>query len=156
MKKCAVLLVAAGVFLIAATPNVGADEPAGKLEGTWTVVAATMNGVKATDRIAGRLKVTVRDNKLMLKPGLSVDGNGKVELGDSEGNEAAFTLDPAKSPAQINLTFGSGGNKIEVKGIYLIEKEELKICFSPKARPKDFANAVESGQTLLVAKRDRP
>ena len=98
MKKCAVLLVAAGHLLMAAAPKTGADEPAGKLEGTWTVVAATMNGVKATDRIAGRLKVTVRDNKLMLKPGLSVDGNGKVELGDSEGNEAAFTLDPARRP----------------------------------------------------------
>jgi uncharacterized protein (TIGR03067 family) len=156
MRKRFLLLVAVGALLTAVVLRAGADEPVGKLEGTWTVVAATMNGVKATDRIAGRLKVTVRDNKLMLKPGLSVDGNGKVELGDSEGNEATFTLDPAKSPGQINLRFGSGNNKIEVKGIYTVEKDELKICFSPKARPKDFDNAAESGQTLLIAKRDKP
>lgn len=150
------LLVAIAAFLIAAAPKAGADEPAGQLEGKWTVVAAVMNGVKATDRIAGRLTVTVRGNKLMLKPGLSVDGNGKVELGDSEGNEAVITLNPKTSPAQIDLTFGSGRNKIAVKGIYEIEKGELKICFSPRARPKDFANVAESGQTLLVAKRDKP
>jgi uncharacterized protein (TIGR03067 family) len=156
MKKCAVLFVAVATLLIASTRRSGADEPARQLEGKWTVVAAVMNGVKATDRIAGRLSVTVRGNKLMLKPGLSVDGNGKVELGDSQGNEATFTLDPKTSPAQIDLTFGSGRNKIAVKGIYEIEKGELKICFSPKARPKDFANVAESGQTLLVAKRDKP
>ena len=152
MKKRVVLYVAVCAFLSAAK----AGEPAGALEGKWTVVAAVMNGVKATDRIAGRLMVTVRGNKLMLKPGLSVDGNGKVELGDSQGNEATFTLDPKTSPAQIDLTFGSGKNKIAVKGIYEIEKGELKICFSPKARPKDFANVAESGQTLLVARRDKP
>jgi hypothetical protein len=56
----------------------------------------------------------------------------------------------------IDLMFGSGGNKIEVKGIYVVEKEELKICFSPTSRPKDFANQVDSGQTLLIAKREKP
>lgn len=155
MKKRVVLYLAVFACLSAATPKAGADEPAGALEGKWTVVAAVMNGVKATDRIAGRLTVTVRGNKLMLKPGLSVDGNGKVELGDSEGNEATFTLDPKTSPAQIDLTFGSGRNKIAVKGIYSVEKDELKICFSPKERPKDFENVARSGQTLLVAKRDK-
>lgn len=149
------LLKLAVLGLIGAmSPRVGADEPA-KLDGAWTVIAATMNGVKATDRVAGRLKITVRDNKLMLKPGLSVDGNGKVELGDSEGNEAIFSLDSAKSPAQIDLTFGTGRNKVVVKGIYLIENDELKICFSPRGRPLDFANPADSGQTLLVAKRDK-
>ncbi len=156
MKKRAILCVAVGTLLIAATPNSGADEPAGTLEGKWTVVAAVMNGVKATDRIAGRLKIAVRGNKLMLKPGLSVNGNGKVELGDSQGNEATFSLDPKTSPAQIDLTFGSGRNKIAVKGIYSVEKDELKLCFSPRERPKDFENVARSGQTLLVAKRDKP
>jgi uncharacterized protein (TIGR03067 family) len=87
---------------------------------------------------------------------LAVDGNGKVEVGDPEGNDATFTLDAAKSPAHIDLTLGSGKDERIIKGIYAIEKGELKICFSPVARPKHFANLADSGQTLLVAKRDKP
>jgi uncharacterized protein (TIGR03067 family) len=156
MKKSIVLFVAVGTFLMTATPKASSDPPAGALEGKWVVFEASMNGVRATDRIAGRLTVTVRGNKLMMMPGLAVDGNGKVELGDSKGNEATFTLDPASSPARIDLTFGSGTNKIVLKGIYAIEKGELKICFSPTDRPKGFGRDVESTQTLLVAKRDKP
>src|SRR5579859_3030650 len=82
MEKFVVSFVAVGILLSAATPKAGADEPPGKLEGTWAVVGVTMNGVKATDLIASGLTVTVRGNKLMLKPGLAVDGNGKVEPGN--------------------------------------------------------------------------
>lgn len=143
-------------LLAAPWPSTRADGPTDELEGAWFVYAVTMNGVKATDRIAGGLKITVRGNKLMVKPGLSVDGNGKVEVGDAEGNEATFAVDRTKTPGHIDLSFGAGGNKIAVKGIYTIEKGELKICFSPKARPKNFANVVESGETLLIAKRLKP
>jgi uncharacterized protein (TIGR03067 family) len=93
---------------------------------------------------------------MTLKPGLSVNGDGKVEAGAEDGDEASFTLDAAKSPAQIDLTFGSDKNKMLVKGIYAVEEGEMKICYSPRARPKSFANAADSGQTLLVGKRDKP
>lgn len=155
MTKCAVLL-AAGLVLAAALQSASADEPASVLEGRWTVVAVTMNGVKATDRIAGGLMVTVRGNKLMLKPGLAVDGNGKVEPGDAAGTEATFTLDLKKSPAHIDLTFGAGRDKAVLKGIYVLDKGELRICFHNKVRPVNFANVAESGETLLVARREKP
>jgi uncharacterized protein (TIGR03067 family) len=156
MKKRVELLVFISALLCAATPKATAEEPASELEGDWWVVAVTMDGIKAQDEIARQLKLIVHGNKLMLKPGLALDGNGKVEPGNTAGEEAIFTVDPAKSPKHINLSFGSGTNKDAMKGIYAVEKGELKICFSPKARPKDFANAVDSGQTLLVAKRDKP
>jgi hypothetical protein len=60
------------------------------------------------------------------------------------------------SPAHIGRALGSEQSKRIVKGIYAVEKGELKICFSPQARPKDFANVVDSGQTLFVARRDKP
>jgi uncharacterized protein (TIGR03067 family) len=155
MKKKSLVLVVLCAIVSAVPERARTDEPNGPLEGTWSVVAVTMNGVKATDRIAGGLRLTVRGNKISLKPGLAVDGNGKVEVGDSEGDDAAFKLDPTKSPAHIDLTLGSGRNRRIVKGIYVVEKAELKICFSPQARPKDFANVADSGQTLLVAQRDQ-
>jgi len=156
MTRNALMFFLVSAFVVATSPQAGADGTEGPLEGTWSVVAVTMNGVKATDRIAGKLKVTVRGNKMMLKPGLAVDGNGKVEPGNAEGEEAAFTLDSKKSPAHINLKFGSGTNSRVFEGIYLVEKDELKICFSSQSRPADFANAAGSSQTLLVAKRDKP
>ena len=88
----------------------------------------------------------MRGEKLLLKPGLSVDGNGKVEPGSKEGDEVVFTLDPTKSPAHIDLTFRPRKDKIALKGIYVIEKGELKIRFSYAARPADFANVAESGR----------
>ena len=150
------LLVVVGAVMGFLAPALAADEPAGALEGNWSVVAVTMNGIKSTDQIALRLKMIVRGNKMIVKPGLAVDGNGKIEPGDAKGDEASFTLDPAKSPAQIDLTVGSEKNKRVIKGIYIVEKGELKICYSPKARPMDFVNAARSGQTLLVGKRDTP
>ena len=56
MRNHVALLVAALIVIAAAAPKAGADEPARELEGTWTVVAVTMNGVKATDRIAEHLR----------------------------------------------------------------------------------------------------
>jgi uncharacterized protein (TIGR03067 family) len=156
MKKKVVLLVAVAAVISLAAPRVGADDPARQLEGAWSVVAVTMNGVKSTERIANRFKVIVQGTKMTVKPGLSVNGDGKIEAGAEDGDEATFTLDPTKSPAQIDLTFGSGKNKMVVKGIYAVEKGELKICYSPKSRPADFANAADSGQTLLVGKRNTP
>lgn len=155
MRKRIMLLVAACFFGGDAIPRASAGEPAGPMEGSWSVVAITMDGIKATDRIAQQLKLIVRDNRLILKPGLALDGNGKVVTGNVAGEVATFKLDSTKTPGHIDISFGRGTNKNAMKGIYIIEKGELKICFSPKVRPTDFDNAADSGHTLIVAKSDK-
>src|SRR5438874_871848 len=111
MRIPVTLLASVGALIVTVDLKAWVDEPVGELEGRWSVVTVTMNGVKATERVAGRRTITVHGNKMTVKPGVSVDGNGKVEPGNADGDEATFTLDPTKSPAQINLTFGSGKNR---------------------------------------------
>ena len=153
---CTCWAIAATGMILAAS-HAAAEGPAGELEGTWTVTAVTMNGIKATNPIAGKLKVTVRGNKLTLKPGLSVNGDGKVEAGNAEGDEAVFTLDTSKSPGRIDLTFGSGNNKIAVKGIYSVESGEVRSSATARRGGRRTSPTSRTpARHFLIAKRDKP
>jgi|SRR5260370_27176617 uncharacterized protein (TIGR03067 family) len=153
MRLWGVLLLA-GFLLPAGAALVMADdkkddavkEELKKFEGTWKLVSSEHDGEKAPDD-------AIKTAKAMAKGGqvtLSVDGKTVME--------ADFTIDPTKKPKTIDATVTTAGPDKGKKtlGIYEIDGDTMKICFSDKERPKEFSAKKGSGCTLDMYKREKP
>jgi uncharacterized protein (TIGR03067 family) len=118
-----------------------------KFQGTWECVAMEREGdVIPADSFKGSTAVYEDDRVTLFRDG-EVFRRGIV------------TLDPSKSPKRIN-TWDLGGPYADdtVPGIYEVDGDTLKICFSrPKvARPSEFTTKKEPGFLYCVYKRKKP
>jgi uncharacterized protein (TIGR03067 family) len=111
------------------------------LEGTWLVISHEINGQKASDT----------DFRTFEK--IVVSG-GKMHFADDI--VLPFTIDPTKSPKAIDLDLpGVMMAGAHLKGIYSLEKDELKLCHSQSPvgkRPKQFSS---DKLELFVLKRKK-
>ncbi|HEX4609447.1 MAG TPA: TIGR03067 domain-containing protein [Urbifossiella sp.] len=121
--------VAAGLVVVAA----GSAQPGGaakSIDGTYAVVSATRGG-KAEDKKLDTAEFVFKDGKLVIS-----DGGKKEET-------AEYKLDPAKTPAHIDI-MPARGKTDTVQGIYQTKSTtaglELLIAFARdgKERPTDF------------------
>jgi uncharacterized protein (TIGR03067 family) len=131
----------------AAKPNPAAE--AKKLEGSYTVVALVVNG--KPDKEGDEVKsVTIKD--------------GTITINAKGDEKASFTVDPSKTPAEIDL-IPPGKNEDKVLGIYQTKETEkgfeLTIAFSKSAngkgqRPKDFKGEGDRAAVLkLLRKKEK-
>jgi uncharacterized protein (TIGR03067 family) len=142
MKKVG-LAAFAGCLLLTFTAH-GGDEAALKkekaaLQGVWKVVGfETPDGKK--DDING---ATLDFEK---------DGKSIVFMHKDETKKGAFKLNPAGKPKEIDIT--PEGEKTMI-GIYLIEKNTLKLCLAPEsdARPVEFAPKAGTKQVYITFER---
>lgn len=143
----ALLFVFLTSFLAAAdeAKDVAAKKEREKLAGTWKIVSAERDG--QADKGSQNAVVT-----------FTADGKLTVKLAEGESGDGTYKLDPSKKPKAIDYTpnFGPDKGKLH-EGIYALEGETLKICRSDpsKPRPTEFATKVDSGQMLLVLKREK-
>jgi len=117
-----------------------------KLQGTWTILAANEGGKTL-------LPTRVKGTKMV------VAGNTVKVFEQDQQRDMTFQLDAAKEPKAIDLRITEGKRKGETsQGIYALEGDILKICFSlpGKARPVNFAPSQGSGEMLFVLKRAKP
>jgi uncharacterized protein (TIGR03067 family) len=93
-----------------------------KLEGVWSALNAEVDGKPVPDA--------------QKPPRLEFKGNKLLGLGP----EYTFTVDPSKSPKQIELVARVGGIDIKSPAIYEINDDELKLCIPllEKAGSLDF------------------
>jgi RNA polymerase sigma-70 factor (ECF subfamily) len=118
-----------------------------KFQGTWTLVSAEHNGVKASEENLKNAGVTlaVKDEKFTLKT-----AGGNVE--------GSIKLDPAKKPKAYDATgTDPTGNKQDSVGIYKLDGDTLTVCFvlAGKERPTEFKADAGSEAVLEVFKRDK-
>jgi uncharacterized protein (TIGR03067 family) len=135
------LILVIGLVIGSVGPTRGAEKKWAKgLEGTWVVVSFTRDGKK--DASPKGDKVTFEGKNLTLK----------TKRGEEK---ATFTIDPRTQA--IDLTVNAGGRKETIKGIFRVKGNELKVCHSQPGqdRPKHFTAAKDSGNTLIVLKRDK-
>jgi uncharacterized protein (TIGR03067 family) len=144
---------ALGVMVLAAGLLVGADgarenaakEEAKKLEGTWVVVSCEAEGEKVPEIILRKevVRFIIRGDTIALK----VDGEPK--------GEDRFRLDPKACPKTIDLNGKEGQRAL---GIYSLEGDHLRICWTErgKTRPAAFATQAGSGFDLFVLVREKP
>jgi uncharacterized protein (TIGR03067 family) len=109
-----------------------------KLQGSWKAETAIMGGEKAPA-------------EQLAKMGLTFKGN-EVIPAENPKDVATIKLDPSKKPAQMDLT---EKNKTVSQGIYEIDGDTLKLCFSEpgEGRPKTFESPKGKPTFFLVLKR---
>jgi uncharacterized protein (TIGR03067 family) len=114
-----------------------------RIEGTWTVASREFIGRKTPEEELKALKVTIKD--------------GTITIDDGKKKEKhTFKLDPSQKPKAIDLANTGIEDKETTLGIYELDGDTLKICWSekdPDHRPTNFVGDENSGQTLMVLKR---
>jgi RNA polymerase sigma factor (sigma-70 family) len=118
------------------------------ITGTWVATSVETDGQAAPEGFVRRIRFRFKNGFLVIK-GLFAD-NREVPCD--------FKLDPKARPARPRAIDYSGlGTKQQVKGIYELDGERLKVCIitRPRERPTEFATKPGSNLTLIAFKRVR-
>ena len=134
MKQRLLPILVVGVLAAGLAPAAQdrADENKGPkaFEGTWVAVFAQLNGKQAPKEALKDVTMTFAGEKFTLKePRI-----GRVV-------EGTFRIDPSKSPREYSATAVVGGRKLTTVGIYELDGDTLKICYTPEGgnRPAGFS-----------------
>jgi uncharacterized protein (TIGR03067 family) len=139
------------VLFAVAVPLASADEKADAdlkaMVGKWKVEKAVLGGQDLTEHL--------KDMKFEITAG----GKYTVEIGP-ENDAGTFTVDPAKSPKQLDVKPTGGPNKGKtVKGIYKIDGDTMTICYDHMAdaakHPEKFESKDGTTLLLMVYKRQK-
>ena len=135
-------LLSLSVVLTAAGLGAGDDaaDDLKKLTGTWEEVSHTADGkAKTADEVKGRTVV--------------IDASGKWEAFQDGTSllKGTVKLDPAKKPRAADWTIE--GSDMVAKGIYEVDGDTWKHCFSLADRPTEFGSKEGSGVYYIVLKR---
>ena len=116
------------------------------LEGEWRCVSATVNGKPLSDATVSRLRLTLTKERY------------KTEKGSEVLFDSTYVTDPTTNPKQITMigTEGELAGK-EAQGIFAIEAETLRICYTMPGhpRPTTFESNPGSEAYLIVWKRQK-
>jgi uncharacterized protein (TIGR03067 family) len=144
MKPKLLIVLAVGLLLGADTGKDDAKKDQDKLQGEWVLASATRDGMEAPEEFIKSLKRSVKGDEY------TVTRDGETIL------KGKFKLDPTKKPKTIDVTAkDQNGNEMSIAGIYEIEGDSFKLCYSGPGmeRPKTFASEAGSGISLAVWKR---
>ncbi|HEX5270405.1 MAG TPA: TIGR03067 domain-containing protein [Gemmataceae bacterium] len=148
MKTRLVFALAVGL-LLAADVKDDKKKDLDQLKGTWTAATLEYNGENMIGGLIKELKVVIDGDTLIVK--------GEDEEVKKYG-KATLKLDPTTTPKVIDITIASGDEKgMKFEGIYELGKDEWKLCVKPfgKERPAKFESKADSGDVLIVFKRDK-
>lgn len=154
MKMYAHLVVAGAAIVVGAgvlkaggeTETIKKDQK--QMAGTWRVISYEKDGKQAT---AEQLEKT--------RSIFSADGKAMVQREGKTIAQGSIKIDPTKKPKQSETTYTEGELKGKtVLGIYEIDGDSMKICFSlpGKDLPTEFSSKPGSGHVLITYKRDGP
>jgi uncharacterized protein (TIGR03067 family) len=123
-----------------------------EIQGTWHLIYQENNGRKLPDEEAAKLF----EGKMIFK-GPTVRYSVQLPGFDFE---FAYKLRPDRNPKEIDLEVTDTSDKKGIgdkhEGIYSLEKDSFKICFSSKGkRPGELSAGEKSGNVLIVLKRQR-
>lgn len=138
----------AGLLLVTEVPKDEAiQKELKKFEGTWVMVSGEKEGQKIADEHVKKSKISWKGKEcIVITPHQS-----------EEAIKGTVTLDPSKSPKEMNWTRSVGPNA--GKGFHAIYEfigdDEYRVCFAPpgKDRPKEFKTKAATGQMMHHWKR---
>lgn len=108
-----------------------------EIQGTWQVTAAQQNGAPLNPE-----KVT---NTMVI-----VTGNSYRTLAGAQVDRGTFSIDPAKSPKQMDIKSGTTGETLQA--IYDVGPEHMRVCYALEGadRPTEFATSTAEPRILLL------
>ena len=133
--------------LLACSAPVAAAEDQKVLDGEWTVVEFERGGKSPPKEFLESANVVIKD--------------GALDLQDPRRSEpGSFTLDPKKSPGQIDLKFKEGPKNDVIReavGIYELKDDQLKLAWRKDGtRPTEFKSiAGNRSSEHIVLKRKK-
>jgi len=145
MKHRSLLVVAAAVLLLGADDKEDAIiKTRTKLLGIWNVAAYEAMGARDPE-LSQQLKVLITEKDFI------------VQQKDNEA-KSGYRIDPTQKPMHINLVPASGPNMDKnLPGIFELDGDTLKVIWNDKGkgRPKEFKTAMDSGNVMLILKRQK-
>ena len=143
------LVVAALAFGLSAAADDKAPKDAKaeleKLTGTWQGVSVVRDGKDVPKPEAEAVRLVVAGEKYTLTEG-------------GEAIEGTHTVDPTKTPKQIDAVRTKGPGKGEtLKGIYQLSEDSFLVCFAApgKDRPTELKAGGGPGLRVLAFKREK-
>jgi uncharacterized protein (TIGR03067 family) len=116
-----------------------------KMQGTWAVVRRTVGGSSLNSK--GTMTALIAGDRIKFL----VDGQVRTEW--------VLTLDARKTPKILDRTRVGGGNRMTMRGVYLLKGDTLTICYcegdDEAARPRHL-QATGPGVWLTVFQRQKP
>jgi uncharacterized protein (TIGR03067 family) len=142
MKRQLAVLVLAVSALAADKPADDAKKALKELQGTWKVEQAKLGGIAGDKEVIEKMTVEIRDNKITIKDGI-------------RDEVAEMKLDPGQKPAWLDFT--PVKEKSTFKGIYELDGDTLKLCWTKegKDRPTAFESKEGTDSVLFVLKRQK-
>jgi uncharacterized protein (TIGR03067 family) len=147
--KTRCLAVLAVALLLGADAKDAKKKDLDKLQGTWAAATLEYNGEKVLGDTIKELKVVVEGDKLTVQ--------GEDEEVKKYG-KATLKIDPETTPKVVDISVtGGDGKGTTFEGIYEVDKDEWKLCLKPfgKERPAKFESKADSGDVLIVFKREK-
>jgi RNA polymerase sigma factor (sigma-70 family) len=142
----AFLPMAAGQLEAQATPQKASPDDKktdkDKLQGTWVAVSAERKGAKID-----------RDDPGVQSTKMTFDGE-KVTLSPLKEEPCPYTLDPDKSPKEMDIDVGDGKKDVKLLTIYQFEGGRLKWHWVKDGpRPSDFDTSKSKGVVIVFEKK---
>lgn len=109
--------------------------------GAWLIVHAERDGEYHNDPVDGQMQITFTADRITSKWLKSETGHPF---------EATYTLDGAKQPKEIDLNMIDNKTKRHAKGIYVLQGDDLTICFGEQ-RPTEMKT--RGDENLIKLKR---
>ena len=112
-----------------------ADEPV-RMIGEWTVVAMDARGRAVNEASWAGMRWTFSKDTCEVQPGVSTPAG----VAKKPPLKSSYTLDDTKAPRHFNWTLGTGEKAKEIKAIYDLNDDVLRVCFSKgwNDRPENF------------------
>jgi uncharacterized protein (TIGR03067 family) len=113
--------------------------------GGWTIEKAELGGMDITEHLKA-MKFDIREG-----------GKYTAVLGE-EKDEGSFTIDPSKSPKEMDITSTGGPNKDKlIKAIYKLDGDTMTVCYELGGgdRPKQFESKKDTKGLLVTYKRKK-
>jgi len=118
-----------------------ADKELDKLQGTWQM-----------EKLVGRGKEIDGDRARAISYVFNGDTAKRLVNGVDRKDPGTIKIDAAKKPAHIDLKPAKDGDPTML-GIFEIDGDTLKWCFSSKKRPEKFEAPEGSDNLLMIFKR---
>ncbi len=141
-RICLLSVIALALTLPVRADDLGVKELE-KLQGTWSVASAEENGKEQADEKSRKLTIMIKSDIFSFK----FEGQPKTL-------DMKLKLDPSSEPKAVDLASTIRGGQVSY-GIYELEGEELKVCWSRsgKSRPDTFSTKSGDDRMFLTLKR---